>query len=188
MDWLLQHLQLLIAAAGGVAWWLNKRRQSRDNPPAKPGREVVSQDDPGLAERTRRIREEIQRKIGERARGEVPSAPQRQTRPKPILRTTPPQRSRAEPPPLARSGMTREEAARSTEMLAKQAALAEQLRQAVEIKTAALRRIRSGSETLTAERVSTPVRAAVVDDLRDVAALRRAFVLREIIGPPVALR
>jgi hypothetical protein len=84
--------------------------------------------------------------------------------------------------------MTREEAARSTEMLAKQAALAEQLRQAVEIKTAALRRIRSGSETLTAERVSTPVRAAVVDDLRDVAALRRAFVLREIIGPPVALR
>lgn len=188
MDWLLQHLQLLIAAAGGVAWWLNQRRQSRDKPPAKPGGEV-GQDDLSLAERTRRIREEIQRKIEERARGEVPPAPQRQTRPKPILRTTPPQRSRSEPPPLARAGMTPEEAARSTEMLAKQAALAEQLRQAVEIKTAALRRIRSGSETLTAEkRVSTPVRAAVVDDLRDVVALRRAFVLREIIGPPVALR
>lgn len=187
MDWLLQHLQLLIAAAGGVAWWLNQRRQSRDKPPAKPGGQV-GQDDPGLAERTRRIREEIQRKIEERARGEVPSAPQRQTQPKPILRAGSPQRSRAEPPPLARAGMTPGEEARSTEMLAKQAALAEQLRRAVEIKTAALRRIRSGSETLTSEKVVMPTRAAVLDDLRDVGALRRAFILREIIGPPVALR
>ncbi|HEY4248592.1 MAG TPA: hypothetical protein VGM64_17355 [Lacunisphaera sp.] len=81
--------------------------------------------------------------------------------------------------------MTPDEAERSTEMLAKQAALAEQLRQAVEIKTAALRQLRSGNEISPA---SKPVRAAVVADLRDVAALRRAFVLREIIGPPVALR
>ena len=31
-------------------------------------------------------------------------------------------------------------------------------------------------------------RGAVLDDLRDADALRRAFVLREILGPPVALR
>jgi hypothetical protein len=31
-------------------------------------------------------------------------------------------------------------------------------------------------------------RNAVLDDLRDPAALKRAFVLREVLGPPVALR
>lgn len=183
MDWLLQHLQLLIAGAGGIAWWLNQRRQSREKPATE--QKVERRDDPDFAERTRRIREEIQRKIEERRQGEVSSMPTRRKQPRPIPSVMPPQLSRVEPPPLARAGMTPDEAERSTEMLAKQAALAEQLRQAVEIKTAALRQLRSGNEISPASKL---VRTAVVDDLKDVAALRRAFVLREIIGPPVALR
>jgi hypothetical protein len=31
-------------------------------------------------------------------------------------------------------------------------------------------------------------RGELMDDLRDPQALRRAFVLREVLGPPVALR
>ncbi len=31
-------------------------------------------------------------------------------------------------------------------------------------------------------------RSTVLDDLRQPAALRRAFILREVLGPPVALR
>jgi hypothetical protein len=31
-------------------------------------------------------------------------------------------------------------------------------------------------------------RTAVLDELRTPAALRRAFILREVLGPPVALR
>jgi len=31
-------------------------------------------------------------------------------------------------------------------------------------------------------------RTVVLDDLRSPQALRRAFVLREVLGPPVALR
>ncbi len=187
MDWLLQHLQLLIAAAGGVAWWLNQRKQRDDAAQPKPGKEA-RQDDPDLAERTRRIREKIQRKIEERARGEVASRSARQNPPNPIPSVMAPQLSRAEPPPLARVGMTPDEAERSTEMLAKQAAIAEQLRQAVEIKTAALRRLRSEGGISVSEQGSKQVRAALVEDLRDAATIRRAFILREIIGPPVALR
>lgn len=117
MDWLLQHLQLLIAGAGGVAWWLNQRRQSRENAPTKQGKEG-RQSDPDFAERTRRIREEIQRKIEERTRGEVSSTSARQNQPKPIPPLVSPQLSTAEPPPLARIGMTSDEAERSTEILA----------------------------------------------------------------------
>jgi uncharacterized protein HemX len=184
MDWLLQHLQLLIAGAGGIAWWLNQRRQSREKLATRQKKEE-RRNDPDFTERTRRIREEIQRKIGERTRGEASSTSTGQKQRKPIPSLAAPQLSKTESPPLLRTGMTPDEAERSTEMLAKQAALAEQLRQAVEIKTAALRQLRSGNEISPA---SKPVRAAVVADLRDVAALRRAFVLREIIGPPVALR
>ncbi len=184
MDWLLQHLQLLIAGAGGVAWWLNQRKQRDDAAKPAPSKES-RQDDPDFAERTRRIREEIQRKIEERTRGESSSTSTRQKQSRPSPTVVAPQWSEAEPPPLARIGMTPDEAERSTEMLAKQAALAEQLRQAVEIKTAALRGLQNGNEISSASHL---VRTAVIDDLKDVAALRRAFILREIIGPPVALR
>lgn len=187
MDWILQHLQLVIAAAGGIAWWLNQRKRSDDPAKPKPGNEGRP-GDAALAERTRRIREEIQRKIEERARGEVGSRSAGQNQPMPIPPVMAPQTSREPLRPQARAAMTNDEAEQSTEMLVKQAALAEQRRQAVELKTAALRRLRSGGGIPLGEGAIQPVRAAVIDDLKDVAAFRRAIILREIIGPPVALR
>ena len=57
------------------------------------------------------------------------------------------------------------------------------------MKAAALRRTQFESEIASKEEAAKmAVRSALGDDLRDAAALRRAFILREILGPPVALR
>ena len=186
MDWVFDHLQVIIAAAGAIAWWLNQRRKgAEDAAPNEPTFE-----DPELAERTRRIREEIQRKIAERARGyanERPTIPrdQQPVEPPPIVRevvVTPPL-------PKLRTGMTHAEVQRQAEILEQQAALAEQLREAELMKAAALKR--TEFEAATADQTAaarTLSRSTVLGDLRDPAALRRAFILREVLGPPVALR
>jgi hypothetical protein len=69
MDWVSDHLQIIIAAAGAVAWWLKQRKDAQDAAAGAPPHEEKTFEDPELAERTRRIREEIQRKIEQRARG-----------------------------------------------------------------------------------------------------------------------
>ena len=69
-----------------------------------------------------------------------------------------------------------------------QTALTEQLRQAGEIKAAAMSRTRFESPVSGGAQAAAVARRALTDDLGDPDALRRAFVLREILGPPVALR
>ena len=192
MDWVFDHIQLLLVIAGSVAYWLNQRRQVQAGEDAVPPKENTF-DDPELAERTRRIREEIQRKIEQRGHGYATEQPTRPRSPSP-----------AEPPPLVREVVVKPqptpavlrrvashvEAQRMAEILEQQAALAEQLRQAQEMKAAAVRRtqfetqISSDKETIAA----AVTRGALGDDLRNPDALRRAFILREILGPPVALR
>ncbi|WP_415910581.1 hypothetical protein [Oleiharenicola sp. Vm1] len=57
------------------------------------------------------------------------------------------------------------------------------------MKAAAARR--SEFERATADtqaETKVAARGALLDDLRSGTALRRAFVLREVLGPPVALR
>ncbi len=92
-----------------------------------------------------------------------------------------------EPPrPVAAS---RIEAQRQAEILEQQAALAEQLREAQLLKAAAQKRLEFEAATTdhTAE-VLGQNRSTILDDCRNPAALRRAFILREVLGPPVALR
>lgn len=224
MRWIFENLNVIIVIAGAIAWWLNQRAREKagreadydedGTPEARPKQDGF--EDPALAERTRQIREEIQRKIAERRRaGEGYTEPVRpraeplhpppsaeSTRP-PVVVSLPTRREPPplQPPPLAPPPLVREvavatsertslgESRRMAEMLEQQAALAEQLKQAGEMKLAALRRTEferrtqdhSGSER-------RGVREAVLADLRDPAALRRAFIQREILGPPVALR
>jgi len=182
------YIRLIIAGAGAIAWWLNQRKQSRAAEKA-PRKEAASED-PDLAERTRRIREEIQRKIEQRAKAykeSVPAGPSRET-PPPLIREVA-QRRTVEPPMIAKSGTTRAEVQRNAEILEEQAALADRLRQAMELKAAAARRVQFENQISNEEAPSKPVAAtALTEDLRNPAALRRAFVLREIVGPPVALR
>jgi hypothetical protein len=188
MDWVSEHLQLIIAIAGAVAWWLNQRHKPEagtEEPNPDKGFE-----DPELAERTRRIREEIQRKIEQRTRGHPASqqaAPHEPMELPPILR----EELRREPvaPSLSRAAKSHLDAQRTAEILEQQAALMEQLRQAQEMKAAALRRTQFETEVASKEEAAVAaVRSALGDDLRNAASLRRAFILREVLGPPVALR
>lgn len=193
MDWILDHLQLVIAGAGALAWWLNQRREAKTSGEAEPPRPDKTFEDTELAERTRRIREEIQRKIEERTRGYNQQQPrQAENRragpaiPPPIVREI--ARRQVEPPPLAHQPVTHLEAQRTAEILEHQAELAERLKQAAEMKAAALRRVRFEDDLAKPSQAAAQARVAVRNDLRDPAALRRAFLVREIIGPPVALR
>jgi hypothetical protein len=181
MDWILNHLQFVLAAAGALAYWLNERRKAGQEE-APPPHVSKTFEDPELAERTRKIREEIQRKIDQRARGYVqPRVPASSTAPE-------------SPPPVIREVATarsshRFDVQRQAEILEEQAAMMEKLREAEVMKAAAQKRVEF--ETATADptpQIRAQVRSTVVDDLRSPAALRRAFILREIIGPPAALR
>ena len=188
MDWIRDHLQFIIAVAGAIAWWLNQRRtgqpEGEEAPPPEPTFE-----DPELAERTRRIREEIQRKIDQRAKGYATEQPKRPlaepVAPPPIMREV----VVTQAPPRLRTGMTRVETQRQAEILEQQATLAEQLREAELMKAAVLKRAKF--EAATADHSATArtqARSTVLGDLRDPDALRRAFILREVLGPPMALR
>lgn len=188
MDWVSEHLQLIIAVAGAVAWWLNQRKQAPEGA-AEPTPEKHFED-PELADRTRRIREEIQRKIEQRSRGyTAPAAlplPETDELP-PIMRevVSRPQAT----PPLSRSAKSHLEAQRTAEILEQQASLVEQLRQAQELKAAAVRRTQFETEISSKEEIAAvAVRSALGDDLTNPSSLRRAFILREVLGPPVALR
>ena len=188
MDWVLHNLRLLVVIGGAIAWALNQRRNAKAG--GEPAKEATF-DDPELAERTRRIREEIQRKIEQRAKAytqpAVPVAPS----PRPA---TPPPLGREvivrapEPAPRTKAATARMAADRTTEMLKRQATLTEQLRLAEELRAAVERRTQFETKASTATEAAAAARSALGDDLRDPAALRRAIILREILGPPLALR
>jgi type II secretory pathway component PulC len=192
MRWITDNLQLVLAVAGALAWWLTQRKQQQEAEAAPPPHEEKSFEDPELAERTRRIREEIQRKIEQRARGYANEQP-RPIQPEvaelpPVIREifgVP----EPEPAPVMPRVASRQEAQRQAEILEQQAAMAEQLRQAKLMKAAAEKR--KEFEAATADHRTeqrTETRSSVMGDLRTPEALRRAFILREVIGPPVALR
>ncbi len=208
MHWILDNLQLLIFIAGAVAWWLNQRMREKageradydadGTPEARPRGGF---EDAELAERTRRIREEIGRKIAERRRAGGGYAEPARTAPAslqpPVREAAPPRIPLAPEPPPVREVVVRASrqesvmsARRSAEILEQQAAMAGQLQQAVEMKAAAQRRMayeaRVATDGGTAAR--TAARGSLLHDLNEAGSLRRAFVLREVLGPPVGLR
>ncbi len=195
LQWMLDNAFAVVIVGGVLLQLLQaimKKKEGQDAPPAEEQRREYEFDDPELAERTRRIREEIQRKIAQRQRGsagqggdEIPlPAGYESPEPPPLVREVAEQR----PVTTAATG-TRFETQRQAEILEQQAAWAAKLQEAQRMKTSALKR--AEFEAATKDRVQAArsvSRAGVLGDLRDPAALRRAFILREILGPPVALR
>lgn len=183
MDWLLNHPQVLVAVAIAVVAILQKFKQARTQEtageaPAKDGQE---------AERTRRIQEEIRRRIMER-RGLMPAPPDAPDsveeapefpEPPPMFEEVRP--VMVEPPSLqamdaaAAPGYSRE-LERQQQMLAR-------LR---ELETARPAHARIAPATVEAP-VAAPANRLPAD-LRTPAGLRRAVVLREILSPPVGMR
>jgi hypothetical protein len=188
LQWMLDNAWTVVIVGGVLLQLVQammRKKGGADSAPAEEQAKEYEFEDPELAERTRKIREEIQRKIDQRTRGQVdpktmevePEAPP------PLIREVVGNRT------PAHGTSSRLEIQRQAEILEEQAALMERLREAEGLKRSAQKRIAFEATTADhsgAARVAT--RSTVLDDLRDPAALRRAFILREVLGPPVALR
>ena len=189
LQWLIDNAWTLIIV-GTVLAQLVQAALKKKGGAGIPGEEQPKEyefEDPELAERTRRIREEIQRKIAQRQRGhaEMPESSAETEMPPPLIREVVVQ---APPLPVGQAS-SRLDAQRQAEILEQQATWEEKLREAERMKAAVMKRTEFEEATAdhhAARRVAT--RSGVLDDLRNPAALRRAFILREVLGPPVALR
>ncbi|HEY8993345.1 MAG TPA: hypothetical protein VIM71_01570 [Lacunisphaera sp.] len=161
-----------------------RKKQGGEETPAAEQPKEYQFDDPELAERTRKIREEIQRKIEQRTRGHVepPVSSAEPVALPPVIREVTPSRT-----PVHAS--SRLDAQRQAEILEEQAALMERLREAEFMKAAGKKRIEFEAATSDhSAEARTATRSTVLNDLESPAALRRAFILREVLGPPVALK
>ncbi|GAA5130294.1 hypothetical protein JIN84_04505 [Luteolibacter yonseiensis] len=113
---------------------------------------------------------------------------------KPVADTARPSKRAANPPPLPEPGYETAVADERARALKHQRDLAERLRQIRETKAtttggAAATRARVEAKSAKKSAKNQPMRPlSVRDRLRDPAELRRAFVMREILDPPVSLR
>lgn len=225
MDWIFDNFQILIAVAGAVAYWLNQRRRERsgesadydgDGVPETPPtvrRLDPNEPDPAEVERTRRIQEEIRRKILERraggdvARSEVPpllvpSTPSRVPELDPMEESRRSTRPVAQEPmgDLLRRMLDPEADARAEEerlSRERQLALQEQLQAMEEQGLREREKLAALTSTLVTPATPAPSGSAGGDRtkeyslgevLQDPRGLRRAILLREVLGAPVGLR
>ncbi len=151
MDWVFDNIQILIAIAAGIAFWLNKRHEDRE--------QRRRMEDEGPAEW-----EEEEFGPGETVVTERPVTP------------TIVIHQRATPPPLPPSAPA--EVTRQQEMLER----LKTLRAQRAAQTAAKK------PSAQAKNPAAGVPGGLQSRLRDRGEIRRAIVLREILGPPVGLR
>jgi hypothetical protein len=193
MKWLFDNPQIFVVIAIAVASLLQKLKKVNVQQEA---REVMDADS---SERTRRVQEEIRRKIAERT-GRTPA----QARPMP----QPPVIARGEPPAGQRRNIFQElarqmaEAKRIAEVRARaaneqqvqsRAQTEERARDLAEAQRAAAEQSRLAAvAALKRDREPRTTAASaggkLLPELRGPASLKRAIVLREILGPPVGLR
>lgn len=192
LQWAIDNAFTLIIIGGVLAQMLQAVMKKKDGGGAPPAGEQPREyefEDPELAERTRKIREDIQRRIAQRQRGagqEMPE-PVEFDDPPPVIREV--VVASPEPPARAVRAATRLDAERQAEILEQQATWEAKLQEAKQLKESAAKRTEFEMATAdhsAAKRVA--VRSTVLGDLRSPDALRRAFILREVLGPPVALR
>lgn len=230
MKWILEHLQVIILIAGAIAYWLNQRKREKEGLPADYDEDGVPENRPKRtefdpasmdadeAERTRRVQEEIRRKIAER-RGQalpppvstaaeqaprIPAPARREAAPPPVFQDPVAEMLKeiqrrfspetAAPPPIP---VRSEPEPIDREMLERQRALEEQLRQletekrAIQARAAKVASANSAMAPLsqgTMAASGTRGGANWLAELRDPVTARRAIVLREIMGSPVGLR
>jgi len=178
MDWVFDHLQILILIAVAVAAVLKKLKPAGSAAPG-PARAA---EDPEQAERTRRIQEEIRRRILER-RGAA-SPPPLSVEPvpgPPTLMEAPPMIEEVRPVVLPPPDTGTGEPPAATPAAAGTAGLEAALSQLQQLEMA--RSARTAEATVTAFAVTEQSLG-----LPDRSSLRRAVVWREILGPPVGLR
>lgn len=195
MDWIRDHLQIIVIVAAGIASLLSRRKKAQDEreleeslPPQVP----VEGD-----ENLRRVREEIARKRAERegretAEGSMPrpfSPPVDQDRePAPGLDEW----AEPAPAPVPEHRVAREAEAAEA-VLARQRELQERLEALRREREATLALARSKAEaspygqSASASVATTHRAGTLLKDLRSPAAARRAIIELEVFGRPKSL-
>lgn len=206
MNWIFDNLQIVIVVGSTIAWWLTQRKSGNEEAPPptdRPGRPKIDIEE---RERNRRLREEIRRKREQRRNGETvkeASPPPPLARPEPranredIERIPPILREMMgipdpEPPPAPIPPPVPETTpvqARQKRMEAEIAEL-ESKRRRADLVT---KRTRAGAVSRQPQRRARGGSDGFSDrdflaTLRDPRHARRAIVLREILGKPIALR
>jgi hypothetical protein len=181
---------LAVAAWAAATWSKLKKKQAGEKPPAADE-----------AERTRRVQEEVRRKIAERRGRQPESPPVREVPGRPARGETWRERARREIAPVDPFGGPGRRLAKPAPAASpaprpfsppepddsgareRQQWLTEQalVREATAARTAA-------GLAQTALTTPSPVVSPWLTELREPSAVRRAIVLREILGPPVGLR
>jgi GAF domain-containing protein len=218
MKWIFDHFQLVLAIAGGIAYWLTQRREAAAAREAEKNPQPASMAEADDETRAEQVREEIRRKIAARRAGTALPEP---ALPEPVSKERWPMESVPEPrfelPPVLRPrpavGPTdtfggpmipalrrRDEApqvevspvAVATETL--EASLERQEQLAIKLQELADQRAlaerRAAAVVVTQAAVARHALAGdeLRRDLRDPRSLRRAMILREVLGAPVGLR
>jgi hypothetical protein len=212
MKWITENIQVILAVAGAIAYWLNSQREAAEKaaqekeaalrraaqPASMAEGEAVAEDEM----RNEQVRDKVRRMIAERRGETVPpewSEPPAMSEPEeersfrsPPIEEPP---ELALPPPLqspVRSQQVESDHAFARETL--EASLVRQEQLALELQTLNEQRaLVARRAAVVAEGEAVVARRDLVSnelrhDLRDPRSLRRAMVLREVLGPPVALR
>ena len=145
-----------------ITWFLGALNQAKKKSAGRPAPDAGDE-----AERTRRVQEDVQRKIAERRRAAAP----------PPLTTA---RGASGPPAQPVDEEDEEEA-----VLQRQQRLAEQMRVLEEVRASA--QVRAAAAASVVEQAGASSRDWL-RELRDPQNARRGIVLREVLGPPVGLR
>ncbi|HLP00739.1 MAG TPA: hypothetical protein VK163_01850 [Opitutaceae bacterium] len=195
MRWILENPQLLFIIGGAIAFWLNQRRKEKQD------REMAEEaarepTDEEMAERTRRIQEEIRRKIEER-RGQSPLEPAPAAE-RAARRDTPPALPSEPPVPVLVAQEEAPGAAELERVMEEQRRYAEQLERLAQAERARTESLAKDSAVapLSMAAYSTAVPAGrgtrradgVFALAHDRDSLRRAIILREVLGAPKALQ
>lgn len=192
VNWLLSHRELLVVLFAAAVWFLNRTAAAKRKAAARPGESIPAQPagdgasagasaEEEEAERTRRVQEEIRRKIAAR-RAPAPSR----------AASFEPPRIEEEPepfPPSPASVQGRE----MEEVLLRQQGLEKELRALEAGRAATVAAAKRGAGFPPGAGASAAHSSAAASnpwlaELRNPAGVRRAVVLREILGAPVSLR
>lgn len=206
MRWFLEHIQVVIAVAGIIAWWINQRRREKEGQSADYDGDGTPERNPGTEpyddDQARRVREDIRRKIAER-RG-LATPPALAPEPPPVV-PMPASREEAPPPvfqdPLQdmlkelqrRLAPVVEPATPPPEPEIDRAALERQREIEARYRELEARRARTlaQAEAIRIEQPSTAPTtsgAAWLVELRNAKNIRHAIIARELLGPPAGLR
>ena len=205
VNWLLGNREVLAILFIAVAWLAQKLGIGKDRKAVKGAGPTGPEGDSGEAERTRRVQEEIRRKIAERRAGAPPVLPSSRYGREPAPPVVAPRPVAPAPAPWAdlfeRSGepLAEEPPTRDKvleDVLARQRGLGEKMRQLDSASSAASAEAGGyspgGAAAMRAQLEPAmpvfPPASPWLSDLRERQGARRAIVLREILGPPVGLR